>query len=134
MSRDRRMVALIVEEDRIESELGAAVLTEFDLAVRQVRSAEEAILHLVEQSGNVTVLLADAGLPGAMSGLTLARRVSVLWPAISVILLSDQDGFDLGDLPARTACLRRPWRALDIVAAAERAARHDHSVRAVQLR
>lgn len=125
--------ALVVEKDRRESELGAAMLREFDLAVTQVQSAEEAIGVLCERPNEVGVVLADVKLSGAIDGLGLARRVSVLWPSISLILTSDEPGVAAERLPARATYVPKPWRGLDIVSAAERAARADHSVRAVVL-
>lgn len=127
------MSALIVEDDAAQSELGAAMLGEFDLHVEQVQSAEDAIEHLCERSGQVTVLLADINLPGKMDGLALAQRVAVLWPAVSVIITSGRPEVPAAELPERATFIPKPWRALDIVAVAERAARADHTVRSVQL-
>ncbi len=128
-----RPIALIVEDDLAQSELGAAMLEEFDLNVRQVQTAEDAIEHLRERSGEVTVLVADVNLPGPMDGMALARSVAVLWPGISVIVTSGDLGERLGDLPDGCVYVPKPWRPLDIVAAAERAARADHSVHALHL-
>lgn len=127
------MSALIVEDDVGQSALGAMMLKEFDLEVDQVRSAEEAIACLCGRSGQITVLLADIHLSGVMDGLALAHRVSVLWPAVSVIVTSGDGDIQASDLPPRATFIPKPWRALDIVAVAERAARADHTVRAVQL-
>lgn len=132
-TRKHAMSALIVEDDAGQSALGAAMLREFDLEVDQVRSAEEAIARLCGRSGEITVLLADIRLPGAMDGLALAHRVSVLWPAVSVIVTSGRQDVQPSDLPPRATFIPKPWRALDIVAVAERASRADHTVRAVQL-
>ena len=132
-SRTAKTTALIVEDDLGQSELGAMMLEEFDLRVEQVRSAEEAIAHLCERSGEITVLLADVRLAGEMDGLALAHRVAVLWPGVSVIVTSGQGHVAAGDLPARATFIPKPWRALDIVAAAEEASRADHSLRAVPL-
>ena len=128
-----RAIALIVEDDLAQSELGAAMLEEFDLSVRQVQTAEDAIEHLRERSGEVTVLVADVNLPGPMDGMALARSVAVLWPSISVIVTSGELGERFRDLPHGCVYVPKPWRPLDIVAAAERAARADHSVHGVHL-
>jgi DNA-binding NtrC family response regulator len=131
--RGPRAIALIVEDDAAQSELGAVMLEEFDLCVRQVQTAEDAIEHLRDRSGEVTVVLADVNLPGPMNGMSLARHVSVLWPGISVIVTSGDPGAHLCELPEQCVYVPKPWRPLDIVAAAERAARADHSVHAVRL-
>jgi DNA-binding NtrC family response regulator len=131
--QDPRAIALIVEDDAAQSELGAVMLEEFDLSVRQVQTAEDAIEHLRVRSGEVTVLVADVNLPGPMDGVSLAKRVSVLWPGISVIVTSGDPGDRLDELPDSCVYVPKPWLPLDIVAAAERACRADHSVHAVQL-
>ncbi|WP_375461060.1 response regulator [uncultured Enterovirga sp.] len=129
----RPMTALIAEDDAGQSALGAMMLREFDLEVDEVRSAEEAIECLCNRSGQVTLLIADIHLSGAMDGIALAHRVSVLWPGVSVIVTSGRPGMCPSDLPARATYIPKPWRALDIVAVAERASRADHTLRAVRL-
>ncbi len=128
-----RCSALIVEDDRGQSALGAAMLAEFDLDVHQVETAEAAISHLRDRGGAVTVLLADVNLPGDMNGVALARSVSVLWPSVSLIVTSGDPPELFASLPDSCVFIPKPWRALDIVAAAERAARADHSVRSLRL-
>ena len=128
-----RCSALIVEDDPGQSELGAAMLAEFGLDVHQVQTAEEAISHLRDRSGAVTVLLADVNLPGAMDGVALARSVAVLWPSISLIVTSGDSPNLFGGLPDSCVFIPKPWRALDIVEAAERAARADHSIHSLRL-
>jgi DNA-binding NtrC family response regulator len=125
--------ALVVEDDSCVSELGALMLEQFGLAVSQVRSAEEAIEHLQDCGGEVNVLIADVNLPGAMDGVALARSVAVLWPAITLIVTSGDPGQRLAAMPEHAAFVPKPWRALDIVALAERASRGDHSIRSLRL-
>jgi DNA-binding NtrC family response regulator len=132
-AHSNRGVALIVEDDAVQSELGAVMLEELDLQVRQVQTAEDAIEHLRERGGEVAVVVADINLPGAMDGVALAHSVSVLWPTISVIVTSGDPGQRLSRLPNSCVYVPKPWRPLDIVAAAERAARADHSVHALHL-
>ncbi|HMO28849.1 response regulator [Enterovirga sp.] len=127
------MTALIVEDDRGQSELAALLLEEFDLRVIQVASAEEALGRLCDLSEEIGVVLIDIHLEGEMDGLALAERVAVLWPTLSVLVTSgDVDAAACG-LPPRATFIPKPWRPLDIVAAAERAARADHSVHALRL-
>lgn len=127
------MGALIVEEGRGVDDLGAMMRSELDLHVDQVSDAEAALAHLRERGGATALMVADVHLPGSMDGLALARSVCVLWPSISVILTSDTPLDMLPAFPERAVYVARPWRALDIVSAAERAARADHSVHAVRL-
>ncbi len=126
------MGALIVEDRDSVVDLGAMLRSELDLHVDQVSSAEAALEHLRERGGATALMVADIDLPGPMDGLALARSVSVLWPSISVIVTSGIPRDLLPSLPERAVYVAKPWRALDIVSAAERAARADHSVHAVR--
>lgn len=133
MTGRHRATALIVEDDRGQSELAALVLAEFDLDVIQVASGEEALACLVENPERIGVVLIDIHLAGEMCGIALARRVAVLWPTLSVLVTSGDLNAAQDSLPPRATFLPKPWRPLDIVAAAERASRADHSVRALRL-
>ena len=133
MARKRRAAALIVEDDRGQSELAALLLAEFDLRVIQVTSGEDALARLCDESEEIGVVLIDIHLDGEMDGIALAGRIAVLWPALSVLVTSGDLDAASGGLPPRTTFIPKPWRPLDIVAAAERAARADHSVRSVRL-
>jgi DNA-binding NtrC family response regulator len=125
--------ALVVEDDDCLSELGAMMLEEFGLAVDQVGTAEAALDHLRDSGGEIAVVLIDVHLPGRMDGIALARSVSVLWPSITVIVTSGDPAYRADGMPDRALYVPKPWRALDIVAIAEHAARQDHSVRSVRL-
>lgn len=127
------MGALIVEKGRGVDDIGAMMRSELDMHVDRVSSAEAALDHLRDRGGATALMVADLDLPGRMDGLALARSVCVLWPSISVILTSSTPRDGLPDIPERAVYVARPWRALDIVSAAERAARADHSVHAVRL-
>lgn len=127
------MGALIVEDRHGFGDLGEMMGSELDLHVDHVSSAEAALDHLRERGGATALMVADLDLPGRMDGLALARSVCVLWPSISVIVTSSTPLDGLHDIPERAVYVAKPWRALDIVSAAERAARADHSVHTVRL-
>ena len=130
--------AIVVEDDAGRSDLGAAMLREFDLAVEQVRSGEEAIARLCHRAGDVAVVIASAELAGRMNGIGLARRVSILWPQVNVIITqetspSSADSATDSDPPGRVVYMPSSSLPLDLVAATERAVRQDHSVHALKL-
>lgn len=133
MAGKRRTIALIVEDDRGQSELAALLLREFDLRVIQVPSADAALSHLFDLGEEIGVVLIDIHLEGEMDGLSLAERVSVLWPTLSVLVTSGDVQAADERLPASATFIPKPWRPLDIVAAAHRAAETDHSVHALRL-
>lgn len=128
----RRMTALVVDSDPRVSAMGAAMLGEFGMDVAEVATAEAALDHLCAHAGGVGVVVADVRLAGPMDGVQLAHRVAVLWPTVSMIVVAHDDEDQRAILPPTATFLRRPWHALDLVSATERATRADHSVHAVQ--
>lgn len=115
-------VALVVEDDRDVRALAAALLEETDLAVVEADSAEEALHYLRRHAREVALVFADVRLPCLMDGVDLARVVSLTWPWIRVVVTSGGAGERLRDLPRDAKFLPKPWRALEILIEAERAA------------
>src|SRR5438445_637403 len=76
-------------------------------------------LHLLENDANdVDVLFTDVRMPGAMSGLDLARVAKRNWPGLRVIVTS---GYFAGDFPS-AEFLRKPWSASELVSRVAEAA------------
>jgi len=118
-----RRIALIVEDDFEVRELAAALLEETDLRVVEASSAEEALDYLRDHAEEVAFLFADIRLPCLMSGVDLARTVRIKWPWVRTVLtsgLSPDEG--LGDMPRDVRFMPKPWRALEVLMEAERAA------------
>jgi CheY-like chemotaxis protein len=116
-------VALIVEDDFEVRGLAAALLEETDLKVVETSSAEEALDYLRLHSEDVAFLFADVRLPCLMDGLDLVRTVRLKWPWVRTVLTSgkplDQQE---GDVPRDVRFMQKPWRALEVLMEAERAA------------
>ena len=116
-------VAVIVEDDFEVRGLAAALLEETDLKVVETSSAEEALDYLRLHSEDVAFLFADVRLPCLMDGLDLVRTVRLKWPWVRTVLTSgkplDQQE---GDVPRDVRFLQKPWRALEVLMEAERAA------------
>lgn len=115
-------VALIVEDDAYQRELAAALLEETDLRVVEAATAEEALRYLKSNAHEVAFLFADVRLPRILDGIDLAQLVALSWPWISIMITSGAAGDRLDDLPRKAAFMPKPWRALDVLMAAERAA------------
>jgi CheY-like chemotaxis protein len=116
-------VALIVEDDFEVRGLAAALLEETDLKVVEASSAEEALDYLRLHSDDVAFLFADVRLPCLMDGLDLVRTVRLKWPWVRTVLTSgrplDQQE---GDVPRNVRFMQKPWRALEVLMEAEKAA------------
>jgi CheY-like chemotaxis protein len=116
-------VALIVEDDFEVRGLAAALLEETDLKVVEASSAEEALDYLRFHSDDVAFLFADVRLRCLMDGLDLVRTVRLKWPWVRTVLTSgrplDQQE---GDVPRDVRFMQKPWRALEVLMEAEKAA------------
>ena len=128
MEQQQARVALIVEDDDDVRGFAAALLEESDLTVVETSSAEEALAYLRDHGEEVAFLFADVRLPRLMSGVDLARAVQNEWPWIEMVLTS---GAPIGDddvakVPREVHYMPKPWRALEVLMAAERAAARPH--------
>jgi two-component system response regulator HydG len=85
------MNLLIVDDEEATRELCATVAAQAGLRATAVPSAELA-LEVLEQSA-VDILLIDLKLPG-MSGLELLKRVSELYPQVSILVLTQYGTID----------------------------------------
>ena len=116
-------VALIVEDDFEVRGLAAALLEETDLKVVETSSAEEALDYLRHHAEEVAFLFADVRLPCLMDGLDLVRTVRSEWPWVRTVLTSGRPlDHQTGDVPREVRFMPKPWRALDVLMEAERAA------------
>ena len=114
-------IALVVEDDPDVRSLAATLIEETDLDVVEEDSAEAALAYLKDNAGSVALLFADIRLR-RMDGIELARIVKRDWPWIRVLVTSGNPGDRLGDLPRGAKYMQKPWRALDVLIEAERAA------------
>jgi CheY-like chemotaxis protein len=117
-------VALIVEDDHDVRGLAAALLEESDLVVVETSSAEEALAYLKDHGERVAFLFADVRLPCLMSGVDLARAVRLKWPWVEMVLTSGApfEDDEVAKVPREVRYMPKPWRALEVLMAAERAA------------
>ena len=114
-------IALVVEDDPDVRSLAAALIEETDLDVVEEDSAEGALAYLRRHAQEVAFVFADIRLR-RMDGVELARIVKRDWPWIRVLVTSGNPGDRLGELPRGARYVQKPWRALDVLIEAERAA------------
>ena len=124
LRRDRARLAVIIEDDEPLRELAAALLEETDLAVVECSTAEEALDVMRRRGGDVAMVFADIRLPGEMDGVEFARAAAVMWPCAKLVLTSGGSVDRLKALPAGATYMPKPWRALDVLVAAELAQRY----------
>ena len=114
-------VALVVEDDPEVRALAETLLEETELEVVGCDSAEAALRVLQARGGDVALVFADIRLAGEMDGLQLARAVATLWPRARLVVTSGH-GLERPELPAEAVFIAKPWRPLDVLVEAERAA------------
>jgi DNA-binding NtrC family response regulator len=118
-----RRIALIVEDDSDMRGLAAALLEETDLKVVEASNVEEALRYLRRHAHKVAFLFADVHLSHRINSVDLARVVRTEWPWIRAVLTSGDhldDGYH--DALRDVRLMPRPWRALEVLMEAERAA------------
>lgn len=114
-------LALVVEDEPEIRALAETLLEETELDVIGCDSAEAALSVLQARGGDVALVFADIRLAGKMDGLQLARAVATLWPRARLVITSGHH-LPRPDLPAEAVFIAKPWRALDVLVEAERAA------------
>jgi CheY-like chemotaxis protein len=89
----------------------------------EASSAEEALQYLRYNAGDVAFLFSDVKLPCLMDGVDLARTVWLKWPWIRTVLTSDAPlEQELDKALRHVRFMPKPWRPLEVLMEAERAA------------
>jgi CheY-like chemotaxis protein len=113
-------VALVVEDDAENRHLAATLLEESELKVVECESGEAGLSVMQRMGPSIALVFVDIRLPGLIDGLDLACLVRTHWPHVNVIVTSGAPGDHLARLPEGAAYMPKPWRALDVLIAAER--------------
>jgi CheY-like chemotaxis protein len=112
-----RTVLVAEDDDRLRQ---VTIVRLLDLGF-QVLEASNGMtaLALLDQHPDVDVLFSDLVMPGAMSGLDLAKRVRDLYPEVRIILTTGYSAELLADADADLGLqvLRKPYRYADLVRA-----------------
>jgi len=119
--QSKRRIALIVEDDAEVRQLMKMVIEEAELDIIECESAEAALATMLLRGKDVAMIFADVRLSGEMDGIGLAREVKMRWPHLVVVLTSGSAVDHLGQLPPGVEYMPKPWKALDVLTAAERA-------------
>ena len=120
-AQHKNRAVLIVEDDAEVRSLVATLLEDEQLNVIECESAEAALAIMLIGGREVTMILADVRLPGAMDGVDLAWEVKLRWPLLPVILTSGFPCERVGDLPLGVAYMPKPWQPLNLLVAAKQA-------------
>ena len=105
-------IALVVEDDQLQREVLADLLSGEDMDVIQCESAEAGELVLAKVGLELSLLVTDVTLAGNKSGLELAQFALDQFPKLRVVVVSGQEDLSL---PAGACFLRKPWQPLDLL-------------------
>ena len=119
--QQKRRAVLIVEDDAELRRLTAALFEDEQVDTIECESAEAALATLLIGGRDIAMIFADVRLRGVMDGIDLAREVKMRWPLLPVILTSGHPRERVGELPPGVAYMRKPWRPLNVLIAAEQA-------------
>jgi CheY-like chemotaxis protein len=117
IAMDPKPTALVVEDDDIQRSIVALLLEECEMNVIECESADDAARVLQDPETNLSLIYADAHLPGKMSGIELANLAKQRFPKLHVVVSSG----DLSvKLPLGATFMPKPWRPIDLLREAER--------------
>ncbi len=121
MGRSKPPIAVIVEDEVAVRDVAVVLFEESEMRVISCDNAEKAFTVLCQHGPQTAVLFTDIRLAGLMDGVDLAHRVKRMWPHVKIIITSGYASRS-SDLPKGVVYLPKPWRALDLLMQAERAA------------
>jgi CheY-like chemotaxis protein len=104
--------AVVADDDFLVRMDASAMLEEAGFHALAVAGADQAMAVLSKQYDEVQILFTDVHMPGSsMDGFALARRVSVSWPHISIIVASGAAKPQEGDMPPQGCFIGKPFSA-----------------------
>ena len=118
-ARRGQHIALVVEDEQAVRTLAATLFTEAGFDVAEAETAEAAVGFMERKGAEVALIFTDIRLAGLMDGVDLARVVAKLWPATKLVVTSGFGETQLERLPKVATYMPKPWRALDVLTAAD---------------
>lgn len=120
-SKPFKPVAVVVEDDCLQSSLAATLLEEAGFKVIECGNAEAALAAIKRKAARVFLVFTDITLGGGMDGLELARLVRENYARATVIITSGNVSGRNSQLATQMYFMPKPWVPLNLLMAAERA-------------
>ncbi len=99
---------LIVENEALVLMELAHIVSRAGLRALEAGDADTAI-RLLDAHPEISVMITDIAMPGSMDGLRLAHHVRDRWPPVKIIVASGRIETQLGELPADTVFIPKPF-------------------------
>lgn len=116
MLTDLSRVALVVDDEPFARLFAAQILLDQGYVVLEAEHAAEAV-ELLRDNEDLSLVMTDIAMPGAMSGVGLAAHIQLVRPDLALIVVSGYTApAYLGD-PQRVQFLAKPYTTTALVAA-----------------
>ncbi len=115
LSREPRPRVLIVEDEPVIRLVARDILEDAGFDVVEADSGQEAV-RMLEMEAGIVAVFTDVHMPGAVDGLSLARMVPERWPDVRIAVTSGRARPEVGELPAGTLFVPKPYRPEQLVA------------------
>jgi two-component system, response regulator PdtaR len=103
-----RPAALIVEDQPFVAMVASDILTDAGFDTFHAFDAEAAA-RLLDEHPEIEVVVTEAELPGSVTGLELARRLSARRPDVRLVVTGSSPDLHAGQVPTGACVLRKPY-------------------------
>lgn len=108
-----RPAALIVEDQPFIGMVASDILKESGFQTFHAHDAEGAT-RVLDEHPEIEVVVTEAQLPGAVTGLELCRRVSVERPDVQLVVTATSSEVSQDHVPRGARVLRKPYASGDL--------------------
>lgn len=102
------LIILLVEDEPVLRIVVAEFFLDCGFEVLEAEDADQA-LHLLRQHPEVSVMVTDVRMPGAMDGIALTRAALELRPDLNVAVTSAHHRLNTGELPPEVLFFSKPY-------------------------
>ena len=107
-------VVALVEDEPIVRDVAAVELEDRGFSVVEFSSADAALPYLRQNGGDISLVVTDVQMPGAVDGLELVGLLRRWWPQLKVLVTSGGPLVNPSLLPPTARFIAKPWRPADM--------------------
>jgi DNA-binding NtrC family response regulator len=100
---------LVVEDESIIRDFVCEILGDEGFSTYALESADAAEKYLDEHAAEVSLLLTDILMPGAINGADLANLSGNKWPRIPILIMSGHETPESSGVVHKVTFIRKPW-------------------------
>ncbi|EIK94018.1 response regulator receiver protein [Pseudomonas sp. M47T1] len=103
-----KKLVVVIEDDAAIRMLVEDMMTDFFSRCVAFPTADEGLQYLASVQGVCDLVIADYGVPGALTGADLLKEVKQRWPGVPSILTSGYAS-EVIEIPPHVLYLQKPW-------------------------